>query len=327
MTPTTVGILDLLRRSQGYVSGEAMCVQHGISRAAVWKHIGGLRELGYRISSAPRRGYRLDAAPNSPLPTEVLPLLATHRFGRAYHFLRRTDSTNRVAGELAEAGAAEGTTVVADTQTAGRGRLGREWFSPPGVNLYVSIILRPRVQPVRAPQLALVAGLCVVRAVRCLCPGLPLRLKWPNDVYCDRRKLAGVLCDLSADMDEIRHLILGIGVNVNLPPTGFPGGLAGAAVTLQEMAGIEVSRPQLLAGLLAELEQAVELWVDEGLGPLLDEWRHLSILEGREVRVHVLGQELTGTVTGLSREGALRLRTATGKVREVLSGDVTVAEW
>jgi len=324
MSDAAERILTLLRDAHGFVSGEAICRELGSSRTAVWKQINKLREAGYRIASAPRRGYALEAPPNVPLPVEVTPLLHTRRLGKALHFLPQTESTNQVAAELARGGEPEGAVVVADAQTSGRGRLGRQWFSPPGTNLYVSVLLRPDVNPVRVPQVSLIGALSVVRAVHRLHPGLELGVKWPNDVLLGGRKLAGILCEMAAEIDHVHHLILGVGLNVNVTREQLPAEVADSAVSLRDALGAETSRSRLLAAFLDELEQAYDLWTDAGLAPFLDEWRELSILRGRRVKLAALTEEVEGTAADLSPDGALLLKLPDGSVRPIHSGEAHV---
>ncbi|MFA5204430.1 MAG: biotin--[acetyl-CoA-carboxylase] ligase [Lentisphaeria bacterium] len=307
-----------------FVSGAALCRHLGMSRTAVWKHIEQLRGLGYGIEAAPRRGYRLLARPDKPLPSEVEPLLVTARFGRELVYHDRLDSTNRLAGVLAEAGAAEGLTVVADAQDAGRGRLDRNWHSPAGANLYFSVVLRPGVAPQSVPSLALAAGLAVLRAVGVLCPHLHVGLKWPNDLWLGGRKLGGILCELRSELDRVHHVIVGIGLNVNVPATDWPAALAGTAVSLREAQGKPVSRPLLLAEVLRRFEEVYDVWHRDGLKPLLPELETFSILHGRPVRVHDLAGGLSGIAVGITPAGALLLEQADGTRREVIAGDVRV---
>lgn len=322
MNATTEQVLNHLRATDEYVSGTALCGALGISRAAVWKQVQQLREQGYEIASAPNRGYRLVQGVNLPSALELGPLLTTRCFGQVLKYAAETGSTNADAAELARRDSPEGTVVVADTQTAGRGRLQRHWHSPPGENLYFSLLLRPQVLPERTPQLALVAGLALCRSLGALFPGLSPRAKWPNDVYLNGRKLAGILCGMSSEMERVRHLIIGIGINVN--GGEFPPEIADTATSLRRETGEEVSRPQLLAAVLAELEGAYCEWLENGLAPFVEQWNEVSYLAGHEVTVEVMNEQVRGTVLGIAESGALRLRQANGTVREIIGGDVHV---
>lgn len=307
-----------------FVSGVSLCQSLGISRTAVWKHIRQLRDNGYDIEAVTNKGYRLLQAVNAPSPFELEPLLKTEYFGRHLEYLPVTDSTNRVATELARKDAPEGSVVIADAQTAGRGRLERKWHSPAGCNLYFSLVLRPEVTAGQAPQLALIAGVSVCRAITRMFPGLNPRAKWPNDVYLKNRKLAGILCSMVSEMERVRYLIVGIGINVNV--TEFPPELAELATSVRAATGREACRPALLATVLNELEQAYGQWQSSGLKSFLKEWRQISYLAGRQVEVEIMNKCVAGTVLGLSASGALRLRDRQGAEHEIVGGDVTIKQ-
>ena len=214
-------VLQVLRGAADPISGEYLAAQLGLSRAAVWKRVHRLKAQGYVIEGSPRRGYRLLAVPDKLLPEEVLQGLKTRRFTGPVHHFETLDSTNDLAKELAARGAPEGTVVVAETQTGGRGRLGREWNSPPGVGLYVSLVLRPMLPPMELPQITLTTAVAVVRAVRRVA-GVAPGIKWPNDLLFNGKKLGGILTEMETESDRIRHVVVGLGLNVNNP--GFPPG-------------------------------------------------------------------------------------------------------
>jgi BirA family biotin operon repressor/biotin-[acetyl-CoA-carboxylase] ligase len=320
---TSEGILRALRAARGGdVSGASLCEDLGISRAAIWKQIEALRGQGYAIEAQPRRGYRLLAAPNTPLDSEVAPLLHTRKMGRALHFFTRTDSTSRQLELLAERGAPEGTVVVADEQTAGRGRMARAWFSPPGVNLYFSLLLRPRVPPSAATTLPLLAGWVMAQTLARMVPGLAPQIKWPNDIHVNGRKICGILCDMQAEADCVRHVIVGLGVNVNLASADLPPDLATAATSLRIAGGVTVSRPALLAAILNTFEPAFARWLAHGFAPFLDDLRARDALAGRRVTLDQMGRQWRGRACGIAPDGALLLKTDDGRVTPILSGDV-----
>ena len=321
MNDTTLQILNWLRKAMPqYVSGAELCQALGISRAAVWKHIHQLRESGYGIASSPNRGYRLDKVPNIPSKLEVTPLLTTRKFGHELYFFQKTDSTNRLAADMARNGKPEGTVVVADSQTAGRGRLQRQWHSPSGQNLYCSLILRPETPPFKAPQAALIAGMALCRTIRGLLPKHEPQVKWPNDVFLEGRKIAGILCAMVSEMERVEHLVVGIGINVNI--TRFPDELASLATSLQIVSGREFLRPLLLAKFLADLENAYSQWLLQGLESFMDEWSEVAYLTGRRVKIDTLPDKAAGKVLGISPDGALLIREDDGHIRSIASGDV-----
>ncbi len=316
-------IIAWLKQAAGEeISSERLCADLGISRAAVWKHIQGLRGQGYRIEAAPRRGYRLCASPDTPLATEVMPLLTTRMIGRHYVFLESVDSTNRQAALQAESGAPEGTVVVADGQTVGRGRMGRAWVSPAGLNAYLSILLMPRVEPARVSTLPLVAGLAVALAIERIAPGLRPLVKWPNDILINGRKACGILCELEAETDRIRRVVCGIGVNLN--QTEFSPVLAPLATSLAREAGARVSRAAFVAALLSIFEPLYETWLREGFGSLRQAFLDRHALAAHTVTVEQVGGTVTGRVAGLEAEGALIIEQGDGRRVSILSGDVHI---
>jgi BirA family biotin operon repressor/biotin-[acetyl-CoA-carboxylase] ligase len=319
-------IVERLRQEGKYVSGEVLSEELGISRAAVCKHVAGLRDLGYQIDAAPRRGYCLRKPVDKPVDTEVLPLLQTRTFGRVLQYYEKVDSTNRVATELAELNYPEGTVVTSDRQTAGRGRMQREWLSPDRRNLYFSVLLRPPAPVVRIPQLALVVGISIRETVAQIAPLLDVRIKWPNDVYLKRKKLGGVLCEMSAESDCIRHVVVGVGLNVNMRATDFTDGLRKTASSLRiGMGGKKINRADLLAKLLYRMEKDYDTWLhSEDLEPFMAQWAQYSMLEGMKITVEQPGRTLAGTVKGISPTGELLLLLPDESVVEVSSGDAHI---
>ncbi len=303
------------------LSGEEISRLLGVTRSAVWKQIGLLRERGYRIEAHPSRGYRLVASPDSLLPAEVRGGLETAVVGREVVFFEQTDSTNTRAQELAEQGAADGTVVIAESQSAGKGRLGRQWASPAGVNLYTSVILRPPIPPQSAPQLTFLSAVAVAWAVRDVC-GLDARVKWPNDVLLHGRKVAGLLNEMSAESEKVHYVILGIGVNLNMHSGQFPAELRYPATSVAIEKGEGVHRRRFAQTLYRHLDRLYRRYLDEGVAPILREWEALFDLTGQIVEVGYLHNRIEGRVEGLDTDGALLLRLEDGTRERVLAGDV-----
>lgn len=315
-------ILRLLREKAGtYVSGEEFSQSLGVSRTAVWKQIRQLRELGYTIEAVTSRGYRLAGAPDSLIPTEIQAGLETALIGREIVYYESTDSTNLRAHELGESGAADGTVVIADRQSAGKGRLGRSWVSPPGVNLYASVLLRPSILPYHAPQLSFLSAVAVARAVEEV-GGLSPSVKWPNDVLLHGRKLAGLLNEMSAETENIHYVILGIGVNLNMSAEQFPADLRYPATSLALEKGAPVSRAAFARALLRHLDSLYALYLEKGFAPILKAWEAFFELIGRPVEVDFQNRVVKGRVEGLDEDGALLLRLPDGASEKVLAGDV-----
>ena len=232
-----------------------------------------------------------------------------------------TDSTNRVAMEMAENGARHGTVVVADAQTAGRGRMGRRWVSPAGKNLYVSLLLRPSVPTADAPRLALVAGVALADAVEAV--GVPASLKWPNDLYCEGRKAAGILAEMASDPGGVRHVVIGVGLNVNMEEADFPPDLRDTATSLRIRAGRTFRRVDLLARLLDAFGTRYAEFLGGGFSSLRDGWDRRDFLRGRRVLLRRQGGEGWGTAEGLDAAGALRFLPDGGPaVESVHSGEI-----
>lgn len=302
-----------------YVSGEAISDKLGLSRAAVWKHVNALRGQGYRIDALPARGYRLVEIPDRLGELELRPLLATHDLGQALHWFPEVGSTNDVAKQLAEEGAAHGEVVVAEAQSAGRGRRGRSWASPACRNVYLSAILRPELAPARAPELTLLASVAVCQTVRQA--GVAASIKWPNDVLVNGKKVAGVLTELAADPDQIQWVVVGIGINVNVRPDELPDEVRPVATSLAVERGQPVPRALFTVALLGTLEEWLDRHAAEGFEPVRQAWRSMSDTLGREVRVHLGDRVLEGVAEDIDAAGALLVRAGAG-VERVLSGDV-----
>jgi len=309
-------VLRALRDHPSGVSGEVLASAIGISRVAIRKHMEALRESGYEIEARAGEGYTLVSSPDSPLPLEVAPLL-TVPFAARLEGGRVTGSTNDDARTLALEGAPEGTVVLAERQTAGRGRLGREWASPPG-GVYASIVLRPKVETPEAIVLPLVVGLGVARGLDSL--GARTLLKWPNDLLAeDGRKVAGVLLEGLSEGWLISWIIAGIGVNVR-STTGPEG-----STSVDELSGRTASLAVVAAAVLDGVAQSYRSWQTHGFSPLREEYESRSYLAGRPVRVSDAAGRIMaeGTACGIDAQGRLLVETATGTV-PIAAGDVTL---
>jgi BirA family biotin operon repressor/biotin-[acetyl-CoA-carboxylase] ligase len=302
-----------------FVSGEAISDKLGLTRAAVWKHVEALREQGYRIVAMPARGYRLTAIPDRLTPLELRPLLNTHDLGQELHHFDVIASTNDHARELAEEGADHGEVVIAESQTGGRGRRGRPWSSPPRLNAYFSVILRPELPPARAPELTLLAAVAICDALRQA--NVPAVIKWPNDVLVGERKIAGILTELASEPERIRWAVIGIGVNVNATAQDFPPELREVATSILLERGSPAPRALFVAACLTSLEDWLDRHAEEGFEPVRLAWRERNATLGREVMVKVEGRDLVGRAEDIDEVGALLVRTDAGLER-VLSGDV-----
>ncbi len=305
-----------------FVSGEAISDKLGLTRAAVWKHVEALRTQGYRIDAFPARGYRLAGVPDRIGALELRPLLNTHDVGRVIHWYEEIGSTSDRAKELADEGAEHGEVVVAERQTAGRGRRGRMWASPARRNLYFSVVLRPELPPARAPELTLVASIALCEALRHA--GVEAGIKWPNDLLAPGgSKLAGILSELAAEPDRVEWIVLGVGVNVNARREDFPADLRDSATSVLLERGQPAPRALFAAACFTALEEWLDRHAEQGFGAIRDAWRERSVTLGREVAVKVDGREVSGTAEDLDETGALLVRTPAG-VERITSGDITL---
>ena len=314
-------ILNIL--TDGPASGASLARRLGLSRTAVWKRILKLRSQGYVIEGRQAAGYTLVARPDRPTPLEMGPLLPPHLRGWPIHYFEKLDSTNLKASQLAREGAPEGTCVIAESQDSGRGRFNREWFSPPGKNIYLSIIFRPNVPPLRIQGLTLVAAVAVAEAIESRTALVP-QIKWPNDLLIDGKKIAGILTEMTADQDRIHSVVLGVGLNVNIEGGEFPPELSELATSLSEKKGERCSRVALVAALLIRLEIRYRTFLEDGLAPVLPHWNRRSFVSNRTVRVVDGGTIITGKVIGLDEDGALKLSNSKGETIRVIAGDVEV---
>lgn len=318
-------ILRLFREAgTNFVSGALISRELQVSRTAVWKHINGLRDAGYVIEAVPSRGYHLLSTPNILSEEEVRERLHATVIGQRLVCLPGTASTNADAFRMAEAGADEGTVIIADAQSGGKGRMGRVWSSPPGINLYCSVVLRPTVKPYEAAQLTFLSAVAVARAIEQTTQLKP-EIKWPNDVLIQGRKVAGLLNEMSAETDGINFVILGIGVNLNMTAAQFPADLRTPATSLLLEQGRPVSRAQFAAAMLDELDRLYDAFLTHGFGPVREEWQLRCNANGREVSVSDGGAEtLRGMFEGLDGDGAMLVRLPGGMLERILCGDVRV---
>ena len=317
---TDAKILSALRANPDGVSGAQLAEQLAISRAAVWARMDDLRQAGYDIAASPHFGYKLVGSPDALHADDLLARLnRTEIIGRDIRVFQETSSTNDVAEKLARDGVKEGVVVFAESQTKGRGRLGRKWVSPPRKGLWFSVLLRPDFHPQETTQLTVISATALRRAIKTVC-GLAADIKWPNDILIGGKKVAGILTELSAEVDRVRHVILGIGVDVNQEE--FPVELRKLATSLRIEAGEEISRAELATEILRELDFDYAR-VGAGKFPAVaDEWEAACVTIGRDVTVHCGDRKFRGHAESLDDDGALLVRTEHGHLERIIGGDV-----
>ena len=300
--------------------GPKIASEIGVSRSTVWQYIEKLRALGVEIKGHPSSGYQLQKLPDILAPSLIKLDAGEGRLGhRIFHYFR-TDSTNSVALTLASKGAEHGTVVVAEEQTAGRGRLGRAWHSEKSSGIYVSVILRPPLAPSAAPILTLMAGLAVQQAILCS-TNLAADIRWPNDVLISGKKVCGILTEMNGELDRLHFVVLGIGINVN--HRALPDELKAIATSLRLEAGKPVSRVHVLIALLRELEKHYQLLLREGGQAIATGWAAASTFAaGKTVRVLTGTGEYQAVTAGLDARGALRVRRGDGREEILVAGEV-----
>jgi BirA family biotin operon repressor/biotin-[acetyl-CoA-carboxylase] ligase len=320
-------ILRALRGAgQGSMPGGDLAQQLGISRAALWRHVEELRALGYDIQASPHLGYRLVRAADVLHADDLLARLGpTKVVGRDIRVFHETTSTNDVVERLARDGVKEGVVVFAEAQTRGRGRMGRKWVSPGGKGLWFSVLLRPKLAGESRSLLTIASATALARAIRKYTELRP-EIKWPNDVLIGGRKIAGILAELSAELHLVRHVVLGIGVNVNLDGSDFPLELRPHATALSLECGHQLDRGALAAGVLRELDYDYDRLIRGEFEALADEWEAQCTTLGREVTIRAGTRSWRGRAESLDATGALLLRTHHGHLERISGGDVMLEE-
>ena len=314
-------ILDFLRKNDGYLSGEELSRQLKISRAAVWKNIEELRKEGYDIAAVPHLGYRLTSVPDKLFPQEIQYHLKTKQLGKNIVYFETIPTTMDHAFQLGVQGAEEGTVVCAETQTKGRGRLGRSWNSPKGKGIYMSVILRPAFSPSEVAQFTLLAAVAVREAIAKV-SGVQAQIKWPNDLLVNQKKLAGILTEMSAEADRVRFIVIGIGVNVNTLLSHLPE----EATSLKELTGKSISRLDLVREILISLEKWYEHLKAKGFSEIMAEWKKFSCTLGNRIRIMDMDGQVEGEAVDLDEYGGLVIRRDNGVMVKRMSGDVVVVK-
>jgi BirA family biotin operon repressor/biotin-[acetyl-CoA-carboxylase] ligase len=321
---TDAKILSALRASPAGVSGTQLADELAISRAAVWARIEELRRVGFEIEAGPHFGYRLVEEPDALLADDLIARLGnTKVIGRDIQVFEQTTSTNDVAEKLARDGVNEGAVVFAESQTKGRGRLGRVWLSPTRKGLWFSVLLRPGLRPQETTQLTVISATALRRAFKTT-TGLAAEIKWPNDLLLGGKKTAGILTELSAELDRVRHVILGIGVDVNQDAAGFPPELRKTATSLRLECGREISRAELAVEILRELDVDYARICAGKFAEIADEWEDACVTIGKDVTVQVGERRFRGHAESLDDDGALLVRTEHGHLERIIGGDVTL---
>ena len=322
---TDAKILTALREAKdGAVSGSELSQQIGISRAAIWARIEELRSLGYDIEASPHQGYRLLSVPDVLHADELLSRLGkTKVVGRDIRVFQETTSTNDIAEKLARDGVKEGVVVFAESQRKGRGRLGRKWISPGKKGLWFSVLLRPDLPSQSATQITIASATALSRAIH-LETQLHPEIKWPNDILIRGKKVAGILTELSAELDRVKFIVLGIGVDVNIVSSEFPPEVRKLATSLKIETGDTLDRAELATTILRELDADYDRVCAGQFEAVANEWEEQCTTLGRNVTILVGQRETKGRAESLDKDGALLLRTQYGHLERIIAGDVTL---
>jgi len=312
----------LLANTDTYISGEEISRQLQISRTAVWKQINKLRSQGYEFDAIPRVGYRLKQKPDRLNTLMLLSQLKSSVMGQQIKLLESTPSTQIIAHQLAEQGAPEGTLVIAEEQTSGRGRMGRAFYSPSGKGIWMSLILKPQTSLQFTPQLTLLIAVALCRSLQRLVP-ISIGIKWPNDLLVGTKKISGILLESSAEDERVRYCIAGIGISVNLDLEDYPEPLRDVATSLKIESGTKIDRTAIITEFLAEFETLYTLYHEQGFAPIRTLWEALSISLHRPITINTLQGKVNGIAEQLDELGALWIiETETGERRKIFSGDV-----
>ncbi|MBU9723919.1 MULTISPECIES: biotin--[acetyl-CoA-carboxylase] ligase [Bacillaceae] len=315
-------VLKLLREINGqYISGEKISSELSCSRTMVWKYIKALREDGYVIEAVSNKGYKLVSISNHLSDHEIRSRLGNDHLFKEISYHEEVESTQNIAQKLINQGAGSGTVVIANEQTSGRGRLGRDWFSPKDKGIWMSLILKPEITLREAPQLTLLAAVAVTRAISSVC-SISSEIKWPNDILVDGKKVCGILTEMQADPDRIKSVIIGIGINVN--QTDFPSSIANIATSLAKARGEQVERSELIIQILNEFQWLYEAYLAKGFSFIKPLWEVNAISIGKKIVATTAQGRLTGIAEGINDEGVLILRDDNGKVHHIYSGDITI---
>lgn len=315
-------ILRLLRSADGYISGQELCNRFGVSRTAVWKAINQLKEAGYEIEAQQNKGYRLMAAPDLMTEAEIKSLMHTDWVAKEVLYFDTIDSTNTKAQELAEKGYPSGTLVVADKQESGKGRRGRSWVSPSGTGIFMTLMIKPDINPNNASMLTLVAALAVAKAITSV-TGEEALIKWPNDIVVNGKKVCGILTEMNAQFDYINHIVVGIGINVH--NESFPEEISQMASSLMiEAGGKRFHRAQIIAETMAYFEQYYDTFLKtQDLSALVREYDELLVNRNKSVRVLDPKEPFDGKAMGITPKGELIVDTWESR-KLVSSGEVSV---
>lgn len=315
-------VLKILKKNKDdFISGEKISEELSITRAGVWKHINKLKEEGYKIEAISRRGYKLIFSPDILSYEEIEVYLSTKFIGKHWQYFKSIDSTNKKAKENA-LDLKEGTVLISEEQTGGKGRIGREWISPKGKGIWMSIVLKPGLDPIKVSRITLLGAVSVFKALKNM--GINSQIKWPNDILINGKKVAGILTEMSGELNMVDYIVMGIGINVNLDKKDFPKSLKNKATSAKIELGKEINRRKLTAYILNEFEKNyIQFKEDEDIREIIEIIRRNSILIGKEIRVINGKIAKIGKVLDINELGELVVEFEDG-IANIISGEISI---
>ena len=315
----------LIDAENKFVSGEEIAKNFSVSRTAIWKHINILRELGYKISASEKLGYKLEDFPDSLTAEIIQHNLQTKIIGAEdkYFYFEKIDSTNNFAKKIAFEGAEDGTVVVTEEQTGGKGRLERNFFSPKGKSILFSVILRPNCSPIGAAKFTLLAAVAVALAMEKF--NLRAEIKWPNDIMNGDKKIVGILTEMNASIEKVNFIVVGIGINVNFNREDFPPEIQEIASSLSELAGEKILRREFFKTLLEEFDKLYIEVCENCFEKIFELWRKFNVTLDKEVKIISVesGKSFFGKAVDIDSDGALIVETSEGR-QKLYAGDVSI---
>ncbi|MFC4404372.1 biotin--[acetyl-CoA-carboxylase] ligase [Gracilibacillus xinjiangensis] len=315
-------LIDILANSQnGFISGQELSRNLQISRTAVWKHINELKKDGYQFEAVPKRGYRLLSRPSAVNESTIKWDLQTEWLGQSLVFKDEVDSTQNIAHQLAREGAVNGTTIIANKQLHGRGRLNREWVSHHDDGIWMSMILRPEMAPCHASQMTLFTATSVVDTLAKFA-NIPVKIKWPNDLFINDKKFCGILTEMQAELDHIEYMVIGIGINVNQESMSFPEEIRQKSTSLAIETQEKWDRRVLIQQLLVDFETTYREFLTQGFSYVKDKWTNNAYKLGEKVLVNMPKKSFEATIEGITDDGALLVRTIDNNIEKIYSAEI-----
>ena len=324
---TELAILHTLINADDYVSGSALAKSIGISRTTIHTKIDQLKNSGFKINAVSNRGYDLEKLPKKLTPQLLQTYCKQVIEDFKLFFYPSVDSTNREAERLFSNGAEPPFAVFTHKQTAGKGRLGRKWHSQANQNLYCSIMFSPNTQPEKLQSFTLWAGIEICRSLKALIPNLDLKIKWPNDLYCNGKKVSGILTEARIDSDRMHTLILGLGLNINSTPKSFPKEIQSIATSLRAETNQSYDMNAMSIEIIQSTIRAYKKCIKNGeKDSLIKAWEAFDYLKNKPVSLTENGQKISGLALGINAYGALQVRKNNGSIHSIHSGDVTLKQ-